>query len=452
MNMLSRDDVLRLICHASKMDNLGMIIGAGFTKALTKNKTLDWTDLLKYLCCRTGVDYKQLNGSKPEMASQICSINAQKKDCPYSESVKEVKTYAVGILDIPPVDSVLKQFKGFFSKIETNWIVTTNYDLNLEKILPGKSMLIGPRNSFVKVKDITSIYHIHGVVNDPENIILTNEDYVSLFRPSDYRQTRLPFLIKESTVLMLGYSLSDINVISSVDLANNVYKNINNNYESSIIQVLRTENPRPEPYRNENGVIILETDELINFFNELIQIYNDKDIVIQNKKTNVMNKIDFFQKATEKDYNTFIDNSQNRNEIIKFVADLNLEYQYIYPSYINFLDKVYETLYERSRPDGAFSAYDEKLKVILDILKNVNLNTTPYIFIRYIFSELSSLSSSIGTNLGQSYAASYTWDKQAPLLPKEVLSELEKYANTSFQNVWLKELLNKLNINNNVTL
>ena len=446
MNTLNRDDVLRLICHASMMDNLGMIIGAGFTKALTENQTKDWTNLLKHLCMVTGIEYKKLDGSKPEMASQICRINAKNKNCTYNESVKEVKTHAVTALDVTPTDSMLKIYKDFFSKIETNWIVTTNYDLNLETILSGKSLSIGPRNSFVKVKDITSIYHIHGVINDPENIVLTNEDYVSLFRPSDYRQTRLPFLIKESTVLMLGYSLSDINVISSVDLANNVYKNINNNHESNIIQVIRSETPRREPYRNDNGVIILETDELINFFTELISIYNDKDIAIQNKKTEVMNKINFFQNAIEEDYNMFIDNIKNRKEIISFVASLNLEYQYIYPSYINFLEKVYATLYERSRPNGAFSAYDENLKVILDILKNVNLDKTPYIFVRYIFSKLSSLSPAIGTNRGQSYAAANTWDAEAPLLSQDVLSELKKYADINLQNIWLKELLKKLNI------
>lgn len=116
--------------------------------------------------------------------------------------------------------------------------------MNLESILAGKSITIGPCDSFIKIKDITPIYHIHGIINDPENIVLTNEDYVSLFRPSDYRQARLPFLIKKSTVLMLGYSLNDINVISSVDLANNVYKNINNYHESNIIQVVWEQNPK----------------------------------------------------------------------------------------------------------------------------------------------------------------------------------------------------------------
>lgn len=446
MEKLNRADVLNLICQASIMDNLGMIIGAGFTKALTNNKTLDWAGLLKFLCRKTHVEYDKLEGSKPEIASQICRKNAENKGCLYSESVAEVKTLAVQALDVTPSNDNIQSFKKFFDTIQSNWIVTTNYDLNLEAILSGKSISIDPTSCFFKVKGITPIYHIHGISNDPKNIVLTNEDYVSLFRPSDYRQSRLPFLIKESTVLMLGYSLNDFNVISSLDLANNVYKNINNNYDSSIIKVIRNENYNPEPYQNDDGIIIIETDELINFFDELIAVYQGKAVDIQNKNEEVMDKINFFQNATQENFDDFIDNPENRKEIISFVASLNLEYQYIYPSYIRFLEQVDDVLYERARPNGAFSAYDEKLKVILDILKNVNFNKTPYIFVRFIFSRLLSLSPSIGTNLGQSYAAANTWNTEAPSLPREVLCELKKYAGTTRNNMWLNELLAQLDI------
>lgn len=445
MENLNRQDVLNLICHASMIDNLGMIIGAGFTKALTENKTMDWISLLKYLCKEMGVNYENLEGSKPEMASQICRSVSKIKDCDNNESINMVKKCAVNAINNTyPSNDLINEYKKIFNVINPNWIVTTNYDLNLESILSGKSISIGPRDCFFKVKDIIPIYHIHGIINDPENIVLTNEDYVSLFRPGDYRQTRLPFLIKESTVLMLGYSLNDINVVSSLDLANNVYKNINNNHDTNIIQVIRKNNPKIEPYRDGTGVIIIETDELINFFNELISAYNFKNVNIQKKREKVMNKIDFFQNATEKEYNNFIDNQQNRIEIISFVASLNLEYQYIYPAYINFLEKVDNILYERSRPNGAFNAYNEKLKVILDILKNINLNKTPYIFVRFIFSKLDSLSPFIGRNLGQSYNAANTWDQEAEQLPKDILHELEKYTDASWYTISLHKLLGNL--------
>lgn len=65
-----------------------------------------------------------------------------------------------------------------------------------------------------------------------------NEDYISMFRPGDYRQVRLPFLMKESTVLMVGYGFGDINVISAVDWSRNVYQNIIETCDTDIIQLL----------------------------------------------------------------------------------------------------------------------------------------------------------------------------------------------------------------------
>lgn len=444
MENLKRDDVLKMICRASLMDNLGMLIGAGFTKALTNNETKSWKELIEYLCRKTGVDRNAINGSYPEIASQICHIYAEKHDCSYDESVKKVKNLALKGLDEEPLKEMLDKFKSFFDKIKTNWIVTTNYDLNLETILSGKSISIDPNSCFFKIKNIIPIYHIHGIMNDPKNIVLTNEDYISLFRPGDYRQSRLPFLFKESTVLMIGYSLSDFNVISSLDLANNVYTNVNTNFKSNIVQVIRKdkseEGYKEDPYINDNGVIIIETDEIINFFKELICIYNEKDDwgELQNKK--VMERIEFFQSAKNNEFNKFIDDEDNRREIIRFVASLNLEYQFIYPAYMNFLEQVGDVINQREAPNGAFHAYNEELKVLLDILTNLHLNKTPNEFVRFVFSKFAELSPYIGSDLGQSYSAGQTWKEQYNNLSEDLLRELHTFSEIT-KSGHLKELL-----------
>lgn len=72
---------------------------------------------------------------------------------------------------------------------------------------------------------------------------------------------------------------------------------------------------KDEPYRRDNGVIILETNDLCNFFNELISTYNDKDTITQSQKDKVMEKINFFQNAQQKDYDAFIDDTENRRKV-----------------------------------------------------------------------------------------------------------------------------------------
>lgn len=445
MEQLNRNDVLKKVCRASLMDNLGMIIGAGFSKALTNNETRSWKDLIEYLCKMTEADKNKLNGSYPEMASQICLFHAEKKNCSYDDSVKEVKALALKGLDEKPDFKIVERFRAFFDIIKTNWIVTTNYDLNLETILSGKSISIDPKSCFFKIKDIIPIYHIHGVMNDPKNIVLTNEDYISLFRPGDYRQSRLPFLFKENTVLMIGYSLSDFNVISSLDLANNVYTNVNTNFTSNIIQIIRKDKKegeyRKEPYKNDKGVIIIETDELVNFFDELMRIYNEKDVFDELQNQKVMEQIDFFQSANIDDFDQFIDDSVKRRGIIAFVASLNLEYQYIYPAYINFLEQVSDVIKQREAPHGAFEAYNEELKVLLDILKNISLDKTPNVFVRYAFSRFAELAPFIGNDLGQSYSAAETWRKEIKNLSPELLDELKTFSEITQRSSHLKVLL-----------
>ena len=91
-----------------------------------------------------------------------------------------------------------------------------------------------------------------------------------MFRPGEYRQARLPILIKESCVLMIGYGLGDINVITAMDWAKNVYKNLESKYEFQVIQLVYTEQPRNDnPYVNSSGVVIYEIKDLKEFFLEL---------------------------------------------------------------------------------------------------------------------------------------------------------------------------------------
>ena len=53
------------------------------------------------------------------------------------------------------------------------------------------------------------MFHLHGVRTNPKEIIIAQEDYITLFRPSEYRQMKLALTIKESTTLFLGYGLGE---------------------------------------------------------------------------------------------------------------------------------------------------------------------------------------------------------------------------------------------------
>ena len=226
---ISREKVFESICKATRMDTLGLFVGSGFSKALMMShphsKTYSWAELLQKAADDMEITRKILEEGKPypEVASVLCQEYVKLKNVSYQEAERTLKFKIAELVNVVPTKVVVDEYEEIFKRLNPNWIVTTNYDFIIEQILHEKAFPINPRDSYLKTKDFTPIYHIHGSISDPESIVITNEDYTHTLRISDYRHARLPFLIKESTVLMIGYSMNDLNVLSAVDYSKNVY-------------------------------------------------------------------------------------------------------------------------------------------------------------------------------------------------------------------------------------
>jgi hypothetical protein len=93
-----------------------------------------------------------------------------------------------------------------------------------------------------------------------------------LFRPSEYRQVKLALTVRESTTVILGYGLGDVNVFTALDWSQNVFRLDKSRYPRDVIQIIKNENPANDPYRDENGIMIVETESLSDFFEEFIPI------------------------------------------------------------------------------------------------------------------------------------------------------------------------------------
>lgn len=85
-------------------------------------------------------------------------------------------------------------------------------------------------------------------------------------------------IIRESTVLALGYSLGDMNVLSALDWSKNIYTR-ENEYPHEIVQAVWTSSPKEEPYKDENGNIIIEISDLEKFLEEIVDfILEEKEL------------------------------------------------------------------------------------------------------------------------------------------------------------------------------
>lgn len=432
-NNMTRQELLSRICNASFNGCLGLFVGAGFTKAALKGsfdyEVYSWKELLRECCKEMDVDESIVDTplSNPEIASNICNafVNKNPATINYEKSVERLKKIIADKVSVFPEEKVKEKYVDYFKSINLSWVITTNYDTIIESFLEDKAIPIGPEDFFLKREGFVPVYHIHGIRFSPQSIVITNEDYAKYFRPNDYRSARLPFLIKESLVLMIGYGLGDLNVLTAVDLAKNVYSD--NGESFPIIQlVYKGENFKNEPYQHPSGIWIIEIQDIPSFFDELIAAKASAEEIRKKTAETIEANNHIFDEPNDATIDAFIDQEMYRNQIIDIVKSLDREYNSVYLHFELFCRNVFKKCRIREAPSGAFDAHKLHLKVLIDLLK-IPFKKMPISFFSFLASELDDLAYYIGDGSGQSWAADETWKNEASSIPEDMLYQIKQY-------------------------
>ena len=369
----TRNDVLKFLSRSASYGNLGAFIGAGFSKAvlnddLEEEIALSWGALLEKASKKLSVDYKEIGKEGigyPDIASAICKVHSETMRCDYGQSLVQLKREISTLTSWYPNQDKREKFSKYLEVLSPSWIITTNYDLVIESLLTGKSMPLGPNDPLSSPKGVIPVFHLHGVETNPQEIIIAQEDYVTLFRPNQYRQIKLALTIKESTTLLLGYGLGDVNVLTALDWSRNVFKSEQVNYPHDVIQILRKDNPQTEPYRDRNSIVILETADLSKFFDEFIVVRSKllkSEDEEQAKLRELALKLDH---ADGRMINKFIDDQKYRKQVLSVLSKFEM---HLIAGFVSFLNKCIDETWERSAPYGNFEGYNQNLQIILDIL------------------------------------------------------------------------------------
>lgn len=90
-------------------------------------------------------------------------------------------------------------------------IVTTNYDQMFEKVLEKREDRVPVYNvpALPLGSDVDGIIHIHGNVNNPRYMVVTDEDFGVAYLTEGYAARFLTKLFESYTVLFIGYSYKD---------------------------------------------------------------------------------------------------------------------------------------------------------------------------------------------------------------------------------------------------
>jgi hypothetical protein len=433
---ITREQLFQKIADASLFGNLNLFIGTGFSMSVFENsiteRPLSWIELLDKVCEKEKIildDKDKKYSSCPEIASKISQKileNNSDKLKTLEEASNELKAQISVLTAWYPNQEQRDDYSQILKNLEPNYIITTNYDLILENLLPENSISLGPNDILTSPKFEIPIYHLHGIRTDPSSIIITKEDYTKLFRPNEYRLQKLSLLFKESTTLIIGYSLGDTNVLTALDWSENIYKdNSRKYYPNGIIQLLyKRDNPNPEPIIQENGIITLEIDSILDIMKEL------SDFIERNKEKYSKEKLEinnFRSKLINADDNLIKSFIDDKNRRIDYINKIQENSRFIIEAFLQFLTKVFDECWDRAKERNNFEAYNEFLLIILDILIKIPFSKMSPALFESMAYNLGTVSSYIGSSVGQSYAANNTWNKNKSNIQSTTKKELQLY-------------------------
>lgn len=430
---MTKDDIYQKIADSSLFGNLGLFIGAGFSKAVFEGnpdfQPLSWIQLLEKISLKNNIDWDCIEKSYrscPEIASALCVKIAENHNISIRESEEKLKEQISNITSWYPNQDNRNSFGIQLSNLNPKWIITTNYDLVIEGLLPDITNSLGPFDSFVFSDFSIPIYHMHGIRTIPNSLIITNEDYIKLFRPSEYRIHKLSLIINESTTLLIGYGVGDQNVLTALDWSKNVYKNNKAHYPNGVIQLVFCQNPKDFPVETSSGIILIETNSIL----ETLSSINDKINANKAKHNDRIEEIkqitSHLVNADEKIIVKFITQSDYRLAYIVRISD---DYRYIIQSFLNFLAKVFDCCWKRAIPYGAFQAYEEMTSIVLDVLIEISYEKMPPALFETVAYNLDRFSTYIGPGKGESHAAFRLWNSKKDQISEVTKRELINYAN-----------------------
>jgi hypothetical protein len=256
------------IAYAAASNRLCLLTGTGFSKAVSNKKAPGWQELLEDMCELAEEPEKLSKALFPakdkallslEEAAQVISIELTRT----GKEIHEEIAAKISKLKLAGDNSVISSFLGKYSLR----VVTTNYDKLIEDLVGRKEChSITPGLPVPRSQSRVKVYHVHGSVDSPANMVVTSEDYFKFINGESYFSRKLSTVLHENTVVILGYSLGDTNLKAIIS----DYKGFARNHfiGSNILFVSRQEISQPvkEYYAHCYGIRVLDGIEIHDFF------------------------------------------------------------------------------------------------------------------------------------------------------------------------------------------
>jgi len=438
----SKNSAFDKIAEGVIYGNLGLFVGAGLSMAIMNKDeepiALSWHSLLEKCADYFEINFSQImkeGKSYPQISTDLCRIIAKSKNISQQAASEELKQVISDLTSLYPDSSSRTKFSAYFNVLNPKWIITTNYDTVIESVLTGVGHSLAPEDQLLAPAGRIPVYHLHGIRTNPSSIVITQEDYVSLFRPNQYRQQKLPLTIKESVTLLVGYGLGDFNVLTAFDWSRNVFENNSSSYPNGMIQLIHTADPNPVPY-SKDGILVIEFKDLAKCFEEMCEYVTVRKTKARSEYNKLKKLETKYANPTEKLIEGFLENKDVRSRVLQ---DLKASNHYYINGFLELLSRALDQVWMEARKSGNFYQYDNYLCILLDIIENIEFASSPPALVQTISYGLDKVGYYVGPGYGEAHGAFRTWSMRGKKLPLPVIKELRNISklNPSYHNIAL---------------
>lgn len=428
----TREELRGLLSRAALRGQLGLFVGTGLSIDATDGDALSFEGLLESVASTLGLSHDFNDAvfarrSYPQIASRLLQLHCERNtDAVRAEQqFRETIARKVHLLPTPEKRAAYGQA---LSVLRPAWVVTTNYDLILESLIEGSETLV-PSQPLAPSSERTPIYHLHGQRRIPSTIKITEEDYVGLLAGLDYQRVKLPLLFAESTTLMIGYALGDINVRAGIAWARSfgVGSDLSRGTDQGlVVQALyKHDTPANEPYEGPDGVLVVEVDDLEAFLSGLA-FKRSEDY---EAATRIREEIEAFL-VDAGNTEAVVDEDDVRNRFLRIVGEA---LPYVASSaVVDFLDRTLDPVWSRAREDGGFTHYNTYLELVLDVIGRVDHERCNPSLTAYLADALDRVGGYMSADgvrhFGESWEATATWQRRRGEIVEPLRSELTSYA------------------------
>ena len=423
---------LEKIQEAKNDNKLVFFIGSG----MSKNVGLpDWGELIDEL-------KKDLNTTEEDYLkiAQLYFLEFGEY-----EYIKKVKSF------FPSENIVIKNTHSLLVKLFPQNIITTNWDIVIEKAIENEMALYDVVRNDSELINTTSnrkLIKMHGDI-EIGNIIFKEDDYLEYSQKFPLIENYVKSILSTNTVIFFGYSYNDINLKYITKWIQNSSK-----VRPPAYMIVFKEDKIQEKYFKNHGVSVLNISDKYTFKDRDLQIeaFLNDILITRNNFVNIQNELEIIDAF----YNLFQDfkyfnivlidqlSKLLKKKSIKFKIDYDNSERVIlhlqnYYSLIDNIFKNFRTLFQKKKRIEIIN----KIKFIISVLHKSGIigiaieNSKYHLLKEKIFQNnykldnyIFEIAKSCGTNEKDAYVAVWNEDfKQAYTIYKKLILSTKKNKN-----------------------